>query len=171
MATPYVTATVALALSHSRILGVQTSISDIVLGTATDLGTPGRDDEFGFGLVNPLSALTTLSSIATGAAVVPDPQPSEVQTRIVNQVLVRTRPGVIRFKIPATGEFVVAMQRVKRQKWSKPVELRGIKTGRTWYAVRVPPGLKVRVVAVRSDADDKNAPVWVSPTMRTRARV
>ncbi len=170
MATPYVTAGAALTLSQSRILGLQTSVSDVILGTATDLGTPGRDDEFGFGLVNPLAALTMLSSIATGAAAVPTPEPSEVQTRVVNQVLVRTRPGIIRFKIPATGDFIVAMQRVKRQKWSKPVELRGIKAGRTWYAVRVPPGLKVRVVAVRSDAADKNAPVWVSPTMRTRAK-
>lgn len=170
MATPYVTASVALTLSRARALGLQTSVTDILLATATDLGTTGRDDEFGFGLVNPPAAMNMLSSITTGAAQVPDMQPSEVQTRIVNQVLVRARPGLVRFKIPASGEFIVAVQRAKRQKWSKPIELRGTKTGRTWYAVRMPAGLKVRIVAVRTDATDKNAPVWVSPTMRTRSK-
>ena len=33
----------------------------------------------------------------------------------------------------------------------------------------VPTGVKVRLVAVRLNATDKNAPVWVSPTTRTRS--
>ena len=168
MATPYVTASIALGLARERALGLQTSVTDVLLATATDLGTAGRDDEFGFGLVNPLAAVNMLNSISAGAAQAPTMQPSEVQTRIVNQVHVRTRPGLLRFKIPATGEFIVAVQRVKGQRWMKPVELRGAKTGRRWYAVHLRPGLKVRIVAVRSDATDKDAPVWVSPTMRTR---
>lgn len=170
MAAPYVTASVALTLSRERALGLQASVTDVLLATASDLGAPGRDDEFGFGMVNPLAAVTMLTSIATGAAQAPAIQPSEVQTRIVNQIMVRTQPGVIRFKIPATGEFIVALQKVKQQKWSKPVEMRGTRTGRIWYALRLPAGLKVRIVAVRSDAADRNAPVWVSPTMRTRTK-
>jgi subtilisin family serine protease len=38
-----------------------------ITATATDKGRPGRDDEYGFGIVNPLAALT---------ADVPSPQPS-----------------------------------------------------------------------------------------------
>ncbi len=169
MATPYVAATAALALARARDLGLTVNIPDLLMGTATDLGVLGRDDEFGFGLVNPVAALDSLTTMATSGAPTPNVQPSEVQTRLVNQVLVRARPGVLRFKIPATGQFVVALQRVRQQKWAKPVQLKGVRNGRTWYRIPVTAGLKVRIVAVRSDAMDKTDPVWVSPTMRTRS--
>ena len=74
----------------------------------------------------------------------------------------------MRYRIPATGRFVVAIQRVKARKWTKPLEFDGLRKGRTWYAIAVPPGLKVRIIAMRGDASDTGAPVWVSPTMRTR---
>lgn len=170
MATPYGTATVALSLSRARALGLQVSPEDVVLGTATDLGAAGRDDEFGFGLINPLGVMNLLTSLATTGVQAPAVQPAEVQTRTVNQVSVRVRPGVLRYKIPAAGNFVVAIQRVKNQKWGKPIEFKGLRKGRTWYALSIQPGLKVRILAIRSNEAGKDDPVWVSPTMRTRSK-
>ena len=168
MAAPYTAAAMALAISRERALGLRTSVTDVVLGTAVDLGDPGRDDEFGFGLINPLGALNMLTTMAQTGIQAPSVEPSEVQTRPVNRVQVRARPGLVRYRIPATGRFVVAIQRVKARKWTKPLEFDGLRKGRTWYAIAVPPGLKVRIIAMRGDASDTGAPVWVSPTMRTR---
>ncbi|RYJ05342.1 MAG: peptidase S8, partial [Actinomycetales bacterium] len=55
MATPYVAAAAALAYSEKGWRG--NAISRRLFSTATDLGSSGRDDSFGHGLVNP-SALT-----------------------------------------------------------------------------------------------------------------
>ena len=60
MATPYATATAALVLGENPSL----SASDLVHAieaSATDLGAPGRDDTFGYGLINPRGALLAAS--------------------------------------------------------------------------------------------------------------
>lgn len=169
MATPFAAATLALVVSRERALSLDASPTDVLLSTATDLGAAGRDDEFGFGLISPVAALDMLAAVAATGAPAPVMRPAEVQTRIVHRVRVDVRPGVLRFRIPAAGRFVVGVQRVTRHHhWSKPVELKGTRAGRTWYALAVPPDVKMRVVAVRSSATSKNAPVWVSPTTRTR---
>ena len=116
------------------------------------------------------AALTLLDSLVTSGTQAPVIEPSEVQTRIVHRLRVNTRPGVLRYRIPAQGRFVVGLQRIKpNNQWSKALKLKGTRAGRTWYALAVPAGVKVRVVAVRTTATDKNAPVWVSPTTRTRS--
>lgn len=51
MAAPHVAGIVALMLSVNPAL-TPDQVEAIVLNTATDLGTPGRDDDFGHGLVN-----------------------------------------------------------------------------------------------------------------------
>ncbi len=169
MATPFTAAALALVISRERALGLDISPSDVLLGTAADLGGSGRDDEFGFGLINPVAALDLLSAIATSGARAPVMRPSEVQTRIVHRLRVQTRPGLVRFRIPATGRFIVGMQRLKpTNHWTKPTTLKGSRLGRTWYSVALPAGLQIRVVAVREDSPGKGAPVWVSPTKRTR---
>ena len=60
MATPYAAGVVALtrAAAPTRS-GVD--IADAVYSTATDLGVPGLDDTFGYGLVNPLAAVCSVS--------------------------------------------------------------------------------------------------------------
>lgn len=46
-----------------------TEVIQRLTSTADDKGTPGRDEEFGFGIVNPLAALTSTPSVAsTGPA-------------------------------------------------------------------------------------------------------
>jgi subtilisin family serine protease len=61
MATPYATATAALVLGEKPSL----SANDLVHAlesSATDLGTPGHDNTFGSGLINPRGALLSASS-------------------------------------------------------------------------------------------------------------
>ncbi len=170
MATPFTAATAALVISRERTLGTDIDPADVILATANDLGARGRDDEFGFGFINPVAALNLLGSLVASGGQAPVIRPSEVQTRIVHRLRVNTRPGVLRYRIPAKGRFVVGLQRVKaNNQWSKPLELKGTRSGGTWYALTVPTGVKVRLVAVRLNATDKNAPVWVSPTTRTRS--
>jgi serine protease len=55
MATPHVTATAALLFSQ----GVKNpaAIEALIKATAKDIGAPGRDNEFGFGLIQPRAAL------------------------------------------------------------------------------------------------------------------
>ena len=72
--------------------------------------------------------------------------------------------------VPAKGSFVVAWEQFTKKKWSDPVKFDGKHKGRTWYNVRTStPGMKVRILAIRSGSG-KNAPIWISPTFRTRAR-
>ena len=56
-AAPLVTG--AAALVRSRYQGLSAAnVVNRLIGTAADLGTPGRDDRYGFGLVDPLAAVT-----------------------------------------------------------------------------------------------------------------
>ncbi len=60
MATPYATATAALVLAESPNLSAA-EVTSAVEGSATDLGAPGRDNVFGYGLINPRGALLAAS--------------------------------------------------------------------------------------------------------------
>ncbi len=171
MATPFVTATVALALSRERTLGLNLDTEDLLLGTATDLGDPGRDDEYGFGVVNPVAALDTITSLSASGATLPSIKPAEITTRKVRRIRLDIQDGYVRYKIPATGQFIVAWEQLRQKSWSDPVKFKGKHEGRVWYRVRTStPGMKVRILAVRSGTS-KNAPIWISPTFRTRAGV
>ncbi len=57
-AAPLVTATAALVRARLPRLNAANVVNRLV-STATDLGTPGRDDRYGFGLVDPVAAVTT----------------------------------------------------------------------------------------------------------------
>lgn len=66
MASPYVAATAALVRAADPQLTAAEVISHLVT-TARDLGTPGRDDVFGAGLVDPVAALESLPGAAPAA--------------------------------------------------------------------------------------------------------
>jgi serine protease len=55
MATPHVAGFAALLMQQG--ITSPAAIEAIMKQFATDLGTPGRDDEYGFGLINPRAAL------------------------------------------------------------------------------------------------------------------
>ncbi len=60
MATPYATATAALVLGENPTLGAS-DLANALEASATDLGSPGRDSVFGYGLINPRGALVAES--------------------------------------------------------------------------------------------------------------
>ena len=55
-ASPHVAATAALVLSVNKTL-TPIEVKNMLESTARDLGPPGRDDTYGWGLVNPLAAI------------------------------------------------------------------------------------------------------------------
>jgi hypothetical protein len=62
MATPHVSALVALLLSNNNDLS-QSEIYTAITDTAEDLGTTGRNDYFGYGLINPVAALQSTTPV------------------------------------------------------------------------------------------------------------
>jgi hypothetical protein len=66
MATPFVSAAAALLLSEKRSLSAD-RVAQILETTADDLGAPGRDNSYGYGLVNPRAAvIAALPSLNNG---------------------------------------------------------------------------------------------------------
>jgi hypothetical protein len=65
MATPYAAAAAALIVSANTSLSAA-SIRNILLGTARDLGAAGRDNVYGYGLVNPRGAVVAATPRAGG---------------------------------------------------------------------------------------------------------
>jgi subtilisin family serine protease len=169
MAAPYVTGTMALTIERQRALGLQVNPVDVVLGSATDLGAEGRDDQFGFGLVSPNRALSTLNSLQATGGALPVIAPSEVTTRAVKRVKITVRKGYLKYRIPAKGRFIVGWQSYSQRKWSELSRFSGKRDGRTWYTVRSSGGMQVRIVAMRAGQKKKTDPIWVSRTFRTRA--
>jgi serine protease len=55
MAAPHVSGVAALLISQG--VTNPAAVEGLLKGTARDLGTPGRDDEFGYGLIQPRTAL------------------------------------------------------------------------------------------------------------------
>ena len=59
MASPHVAAAAALLVEKG--MRDQTQIQQILQNSADDLGTAGRDNSYGYGLVNPLKALQSVA--------------------------------------------------------------------------------------------------------------
>jgi serine protease len=55
MASPHVAGTAALIISQG--IKNPAAVETLIRRTAKDLGTPGRDNEYGFGLIQPRAAL------------------------------------------------------------------------------------------------------------------
>lgn len=168
MAAPYASATMALTIGRERSTGVSPSPTDVLLGSAIDLGAPGRDDDYGFGLINPVGAMELLARLKATGSPLPAITPAEVTTRKVYRIRIKMHDGYLRYRIPAKGRFIVAWQRFQNSKWSDPSRFKGKRKGKTWYTVTTAGGLKVRMLAVRKKSK-KNGPIWISPTVRTRS--
>lgn len=67
MASPYVAAEAALVRAAAPALSA-TDVIGAVYASARDLGTPGKDVEFGYGLINPVAALQSVQGGAQPAA-------------------------------------------------------------------------------------------------------
>lgn len=62
MATPYVAAAAALAIEAIGPTWSQAGVQSVLTGTATDRGAAGRDDRYGYGLVDPVRMLRHVNS-------------------------------------------------------------------------------------------------------------
>jgi type VII secretion-associated serine protease mycosin len=71
MATPFVAAAAGILKAADPSL-TPARVADLLQSTATDLGPAGRDDDFGYGLINPYAALCAV----TGCGQSPTPSPS-----------------------------------------------------------------------------------------------
>lgn len=62
MATPYAAAAAALAIAEIGPRWSEAGVQAVLTGTATDLGSAGRDDFYGYGLINPVRMLAHIGS-------------------------------------------------------------------------------------------------------------
>jgi len=92
MATPHVTGLVALMLSKNPNL-TPDQIKQILTSTADDLGPPGRDDQFGAGLINAKKALDAVTGgnptatptvPPTPTPTLPPPTPTPTPTSVLS---------------------------------------------------------------------------------------
>jgi putative cell wall-binding protein len=84
-AAPYVAGVLAVLFAQRPDLGPAEVVSAL-LGTAKDLGLPGRDADYGNGLVRPLSALRALEDLAPAVPQPPSapaPAPSASEPRVL----------------------------------------------------------------------------------------
>jgi serine protease len=72
MATPHVSGVAALIWSHFTSC-TNAQVRDALTATAEDLGAAGRDDAYGFGLVQAEAAIILLSNNCGGGGTTPDP--------------------------------------------------------------------------------------------------
>ena len=78
MASPFVAGLASLVWSGNPALSAD-QVAQIIAGTATDLGPAGRDDEFGWGLINARAAVSAAyagQAMAASAATDAPPEPS-----------------------------------------------------------------------------------------------
>lgn len=98
MATPYVAASAALVRSFAP---GATDVEAVLTSTADDLGPAGRDDDFGYGLVDPLAALA-----AVGDPGDPPEAPTDVlatATGARSATVTWTHDGIGAFRYTATA--------------------------------------------------------------------
>jgi len=113
MATPHVTGLIALILSGWSVSGIHNSgtssienIRDILHSTAEDLGAPGYDTVYGYGLIDAAAALLSaaVASDLTGLIVYPNPfDPAQGHTKVTFKAL--TEEVTIRI-FTLSGELV-----------------------------------------------------------------
>ena len=92
MATPFVVAAVALVRAAAPALTATAAITDLT-STADDLGTPGRDDFYGAGLVDPVAALQAATRTA--------PTPAPTTTASAPAPTTTTVPAPTTTTVPA----------------------------------------------------------------------
>ncbi|HEX2804665.1 MAG TPA: S8 family serine peptidase [Kineosporiaceae bacterium] len=90
MATPYVAASVALVRAADPAL-TPVATTQLLMSTADDLGTPGRDSDSGAGLVDPVAALCSVNHCPPGVA--PSSAPSSGASSLT--VASSSRPALV----------------------------------------------------------------------------
>jgi hypothetical protein len=94
MATPHVSGTAALVWAKNPTL-TNAEVRKILQDTATDLGTAGRDNQYGYGLVNAYAAvLATPQPKPIAVNIVNPPEGSTVKGKVTIQASVKTTASI-----------------------------------------------------------------------------
>ncbi len=123
MATPHVAGLIALLLSGWSASGIENSgtsridnIRDILHSTAEDLGAPGYDTVYGYGLIDAAAALVAVASDLTGLIVYPNPvELAKGHTEVTIEGL--TEEVTIRI-FTLSGELVRKVELPSQYNWS-----------------------------------------------------
>jgi subtilisin family serine protease len=113
MASPLVAGLASLVWARNSTLS-NAQVAAAIQSTAVDLGTPGRDDEYGYGRVNAAAAVSAVGSLGISSSSVPELGPSAKVHAPANAplrpgvVLVRWKPGAL----AADRQSVLARQGV-----------------------------------------------------------
>lgn len=184
MATPFVSATAALAVAASG--SATGEVAKALTGTATDLGPSGWDQEFGHGLVSPVATVRAVSS-SDEPTPTTEPEPAEEaapqELRLTfgsrgGRALVGQRRAVmvrvtdVTDGSPVAGQRVVVVGRSRGQ----VVAQRWVETGadgraRAVFRIRATTRFSVRSPATPSTAAASNARTltWrAAPRVRSR---
>ena len=113
MASPHVAGLVGLMLSRNPSM-TNVQVRDVLIGTAQDLGTPGRDPYFGYGRINVLAALTQTQD-AGGNYPSPNPAPGPYPTPAPGQGVCGTGMGTV-FAMVVIGLGWVNIENWKRKR-------------------------------------------------------
>ena len=143
MATPYASGSAADVLSALRVTRPSANGRDVVevlQQSATDLGAPGRDNSYGFGLVNPAAAVDQVTGPASTPPPTPTPTPTPKPTptpiapsapRAVS-VTASTRTLNVRFSAPlSAGSRPITKYQVLCTSASRSVSVTGNSSLRT----------------------------------------
>jgi serine protease len=101
MAAPHVSGTAALLIAHKPSLTPR-EVRDILQTTSQDLGTPGRDDQYGFGLIQAARALGAIGPPT------PTPQPTTPTPTLTPGTPGPTRtPTITTTPFPVSGDLII----------------------------------------------------------------
>jgi serine protease len=132
MATPHVAGVVALMRSVNPAL-MPLDINQLLSGThpdpnagpiTTDLGAPGRDDVFGYGLIEAFQAVNVARNIAGGGGGTPPPADTPV---------LAVTPGQLNFSVTTT-----LLQLAASNPGTARLEITAVTDDASWLAVETP---------------------------------
>jgi subtilisin family serine protease len=172
MATPHVAATAALMLSVNPQL-TPASVRSILASTAVDVGVPGRDQEYGDGLIDAGEAVRRAEELAGGSS---DPGPRQLIARTsVVRLTPSTPQRTVRLANAGEGSIAIAAATayeivdgspVAGPAWLSAQVVDGSVTSSSDGAVQIDAiaaqagaGARSGLVVVESDAGDLEIPV------------
>lgn len=166
MATPHVSGTCALVWAENPTL-TNAQLRTILQNTAMNLGTAGKDNLYGYGLVNAYAAVSTVPPPPP-----PPPPPTNVTVNIVNPVGSSTVKGnvMIRTSVQSTAAPISSVEYTIDSLPAKPMaynSVSGYWEG-NWDTTGVADGphtVKVKATDTLSNSDEKTVTVTVSNTV------
>ena len=152
MAAPHVAGVVALMLSVNPNLTPE-QIRDILHETAKDLGKPGKDDKYGYGLVDAYAAVQRAEETRDGGATPPEPVPRQLSVSTDKTTYRLGELVNVSYTVPERGR--VTIYRVGPSSMPEEVSSRTVQPGtyelpNAWRASKT--GVETVVIRVQTTA-------------------